>query len=127
MNQYTQRQVFSSSGVGLITAPGKADLDYVHGGEKMERLWHEATRLGYSLQPMMAIPVFLLNLDLGNLSCFDSAKQSQIRRLRERFFSLLRIPESDTPLFLFRLGKAKDPKTRSLRRPLDSFILKEMA
>ncbi|MDP3920030.1 MAG: hypothetical protein Q8R76_04395 [Candidatus Omnitrophota bacterium] len=122
-NAYAKIQMQSSAAAGLITAPSHAPEDYVRGGELMERLWLEATRQGLSLQPMEALPIFIINRQLRNLSDFSEAQKATIERLTANFFSLFGINNKDGLIFLFRIGHAKPTTTQALRRPIDSFLM----
>lgn len=122
-NQYAKRQMLSSQTAGLIVAPTHSPHDYLVGGEIMERIWHEITLQGLSMQPMEGIPVFLINMILEGGSTFTPEQKKKLGQLKKDFLSLFNITEQNGLILLFRMGFAKPPSARSLRRPLESFFI----
>ena len=122
-NFYTQAQLFTSQAVGLIMAPSYKPLDYVVGGELMEKIWHELTLNHLAIQPMEALPIFILNLRLTEGRNFGEKQRKKLEELKRDFLSLFGISETNGLILLFRLGYAKRPKTHSLRRPRESFLI----
>lgn len=123
-NNYARLQMMSSQACGLIVAPGYGPEDYVLGGEVTERVWHEMTRLGLSIQPMESLPVFTINLQLNGGRDFDETQKRKVMKLKEELYSLYGIGEQRGVIFLFRVGYADPPSARSLRRPVESFLTK---
>ncbi|MCM8775304.1 MAG: hypothetical protein NC930_02985 [Candidatus Omnitrophica bacterium] len=122
---YASLQMLSSQAAGLLVAPSQSSLDYVRGGELMERIWHEATNLGLAIQPMEALPIFIMNLQQNQIGDFTKRQKEKLNRLKEEFFSLFVLQEENALIFLFRLGYAPSPAYRSLRRNLESFLLSD--
>lgn len=120
---YTQKQIESSQAIGLLISENNQPVDYVHGGEKMERFWHEATLQGLSLQPMEALPIFLLNEQQNRLSGFDDLQRKKIAEFHQRFYEFFPLKNQQGLIFMFRLGYADSVETFSLRRPLESFMI----
>lgn len=123
-NFYTQLQLNSSEACGLIVSKNHIAMDYVVGGEIMERLWHEVTFQNLSIQPMEALPIFLIQLKETGCPEFDPKQKRELMELKEAFYSLFPIQESNGLIFLFRMGYAHPPKVRSLRRDVESFLVK---
>jgi hypothetical protein len=121
-NWYTQIQIKSSSALAVIVAPTYSRIDFVRGGEVTERLWHEATRLGLSLQPMEALPIFIINLITNGGRDLSDTHRLNLKLLKEEFLASLGLRESQGLVFLFRMGYATGTPHRSLRRPVDSFF-----
>jgi hypothetical protein len=124
-NLYTQLQMLSSQACGLLTAPNYEPINYVLGGEIMERIWHEIARLGISLQPMESLPIFAVNLELNGGKNFTKKQRKKMERLKRELLSLYGTGQDLCPLFLFRMGYASPPSARSLRRPVESFLIHE--
>jgi len=122
-NFYTQLQMRSSQAAGLLIAKSNEPLDYVLGGEMMQRLWHEITILKLSIQPMEALPIFIINLRLTGGRDFTASQRKKIEELKQKFLLLFRITEQNGLIFFFRIGYAPSPTTHSLRRPLEHFLL----
>ena len=124
-NLYARLQMMSSQACGLLVGPNYESLNFLKGGELMERIWHEITRLGLSLQPMESLPLFSLNLHLNRGKDFNETQRKKVTKLKEELFSIYGINQNQCPIFLFRMGYADSPSARSLRRPLESFLIAE--
>ena len=122
-NFYTQLQMSTSQAAGLMIAKSHEPIDYIRGGEVMERVWHEITLNGLSIQPMEALPIFLINLKLNGGRDFTQNQKRKLENLKREFFSLFEIDDQNGLILLFRIGYARPSSTRSLRRPLESFLI----
>ncbi len=122
-NFYTQLQMTTSQAVGLIIAKSNEPLDYILGGEVMEKAWHEIAGLGLSIQPMEALPIFIINFNLTGGHAFTLEQREKIAKLKQEFLSIFGITNQNGLIFLFRIGHADPATTHSLRRPLESFLL----
>lgn len=120
----TKKQMNSSRGVGLIVTSGNGPADYVRGGEAMERVWHEMTLLGLSLQPMMALPVFLIAQAFVSEDVFRGRQKEKVLQMAREFRSLFNLCGQEGLILMFRTGYADPPSARSLRMPLESFLMK---
>lgn len=124
-NLYTQIEMQFSQAAGLIVADNCQLEDYVRGGEVMERIWHEITAEGLAIQPMSALPIFIIDLIVNQGRDFSVAQRQKLNELKDKFFSLFGINGQNALILLFRIGYAAPPSARSLRRPLESFIMKD--
>ncbi|MBI4358220.1 MAG: hypothetical protein HY584_02880 [Candidatus Omnitrophica bacterium] len=122
-NCYAQLQMWSAQAAGLIVAPSHEPIHYVQGGEVMQKMWHEATVEGLSVQPMEALPIFIDNLNLTEGRDFTASQRARLERLKSEFLSLVGINEQNGLILLFRIGYSRQPSARSLRRPLEEFVL----
>ena len=98
-------------------------MDFILGGEVMEKLWHEITLQDLSIQPMEALPIFILNFNLTGGRNFPDDQKKQLRNLKRDFLSLLQLDEQNGLILLFRIGYAPPPTAHSLRRPLEDFLI----
>jgi len=114
--------VYSSSLVS-ITLNGPAD--YLLSGRVMERFWLQATAAGLSVQPLGAFPLFLARVKILGGEGFSDAEIAKLNNLEQLFASATPGYQvgRDQLVMLFRLGFAKRPPNRSLRRPVDSFLI----
>lgn len=126
-NLYAKFQMLSSQAAGLIVAPGKAAEHYLRGGEIMERVWHEAALQGLAIQPMEALPIFLINSELTGGRDLSGDQRKKLEALKERFYFLFGIKPWQGLILFFRAGYADSPSARSMRRPVDSFLLSDGA
>jgi hypothetical protein len=122
---HTQLQLRSSQALGLLVTGGHSAEDYLRGGEMMERLWHEATQLELSIQPLEALPIFIINYNLTGGPDFTPKQREVLERLKRDFYAAFGINDAHGLILLFRIGYAAPPSARSLRRPLESFLIHE--
>lgn len=123
-NAYAQLQMYSSNAAGMIIGPGREPLDFVRGGEIVERTWLELTRENIAMQPMSAPGIFILHLQLIGGRLFTIAQKAKMEKIRRDFFSIFGVDDHEGLILLFRIGQAGPPTARSLRRPVESFLLK---
>lgn len=121
-NFYAFFQMHSSQAAGLILAPDQSRESYVGGGEVMQKIWHQAALSGLSLQPMEALPIFILNLQLNQGRDFTEKQRTRLKDLETEFYSLFNMNPKQAIIFFFRLGYAPPPTVRSPRRELRSFL-----
>jgi len=114
----------------MVTAPSLVSIvhsgprDNFQSGRAMQRFWLEATRLGLSVQPLGAFPLFLARLQVLDGQGFSDREVAKLQRLRKgmaQFLPVLGETESQL-VMLFRVGHAKKQAGRSLRRPAETFI-----
>lgn len=114
----------------MVTAPSLVSIahsgsrDNFQSGRAMQRFWLEATRLGLSVQPLGAFPLFLARLQVLDGQGFSERQVTRLERLRNemaRFIPSLQESESQL-VMLFRVGHARKRAGRSLRRPVGTFI-----
>lgn len=121
-NLYAQFQVAGSPVLGLLASEGTAPLDYLKGGRLMQRVLLKIAEEGLSVQPMMAIPIFIINLQVNGGIFFPSRQRAQLLKIKEQFFRLFDLNDKAGLILLFRLGYAPAPTARSLRRPVSDFL-----
>jgi hypothetical protein len=121
LEKLSSKAVASASAIGLITMPSVLPPAYLYGGRSVERMWLIATQCGVAVHPMTALP-YLLKQAPDN-SPLDSAGFDRLDSLRDRYRRLFPVPRASADLFLFRLFKASETSTRSLRRDLDDLLL----
>jgi hypothetical protein len=97
--------------LGLITTSLARERGAVAAGMVLERVWLEAERRGLALQPFAASSLLALP-DYGHVPAALG------ERLRSEWMALT----SDTPMMVFRLGRAPRPAIRTARRPIDTYI-----
>ena len=119
---YARLQMMSSQAAGVLVAPSSQPRDFILGGELMENLWHEINKIGLSLQPMEALPIFMINLMLTKGEDFTEQHKKELAALGDELSSLFNLKREQGIIMLFRMGYAKPPSNRSLRRPVESFI-----
>lgn len=104
------RAMLNSSAVGVVTAPEMNVINYVTGGQSIERIWLKSGDLSLSIQPMTAITLFLNKL-YGDGTDVFAKKHKEIMQVivmnLKKFFQKYLL--NTIPIFLFRLGYALQP------------------
>lgn len=119
----TSAIINNASVMGLLVAKGFDNKSFFEGGRALERVWLKATEAGLAFQPA-AVSLFLFaRLMHGNGAELDSHRRSELRALMKRFYEVWKLKDTDTGVFMFRLGVADAPSARSLRRPLEKVFL----
>ncbi len=117
-----RKQILSTPAIGLVYSKGQTPKDYVESGIVGQRLWLKATAHGLSLQPIAGIPIMILNLSRSP-DLFSPLQQREIADIKKKFFAIFPIPETSGLMFLFRIGYSPAPSAKTLRRPIESFLL----
>jgi nitroreductase len=115
--------VRSASAVGLLSADQDTALTYLKGGVAMQRLWLAATAAGIAFQPVTVATLFVRRLLRHGPGAFEPPHTPWLNQIWEELQALFPITRESGLIMLFRVGYAKPPTGRSLRRPLDSFLL----
>lgn len=113
-----RKAVAASGGVGLLSVAGAGPASYVRGGRAVQRVWLTATALGLAFHPMTALPYLFARLGRGAGEGLSDGERHELRALRDRYARLFDVPAGDAEALLFRIGRAPDLASRSLRRPL---------
>ncbi len=98
-------------------------MDYVHGGEVMQEVWHEATLQDLSIQPMEALPIFIINLQQNKGRDFSEEQRDRLEIMKRGLFDIFGIDDRNALILLFRMGYSKPASAKSMRRSIDSFLL----
>jgi molybdopterin/thiamine biosynthesis adenylyltransferase len=118
----TKKVVDVSSALALITMPAATPKDYILGGRAVQRAWLEATKLGYAFQPL-SVPLFLFRrLTEGNGVGFSGRDMDKLMALKKDYETILPGFDEKGHIFMFRLGRADEPKVKSLRRQLSEVL-----
>jgi sulfur-carrier protein adenylyltransferase/sulfurtransferase len=119
---HTVRQMRSSAAAGLLVVPGTAPLDYIKGGEAMERAWHEMVLAGMEMQPMESLPIFALNVRAGHTLALRPSHVREVEKMDKKLCNLFGVDPDQALILLFRVGHALPPARHSSRRALESFF-----
>lgn len=108
----------------LADKPARTVADYVAAGRAMQRLWLTATHLGLQLQPEVTPLVFTRYARNGIDFSRTPGTREMAQQLDRRFVALVGEHAVMHAVFMGRVGHGDAPRSRSLRRPLDSLMLK---
>lgn len=114
----SQKNYQGSSAFGIVAVNGKSDKELVVGGQAMQRVWLEATRLGFSYQPVGGI-ICLINRVLdGETDRLAPDQVDLLLQIKNEVWKLFQIQQDMTGVMFFRIGPSAPPSARALRRPL---------
>lgn len=111
-------QLRTASGVGFVTMPAIAEIDFLQGGRAIERLWLAAGKLGYQLHPLCVPLSFFYRNIHGNGASLENSEIEKLNELRKNFTSIFNTNDQTGEIFLFRLFKSSDSELRSIRKPV---------
>lgn len=121
-NLYARKQIHSSAGTALLVSKDKSPEAFVRGGEIMQRIWHEAALNQLAMQPMEALPIFIINNEITCGKDLSHQQKEKLHDMENRLYRLYEIDGSQGLIFLFRIGHAAPVSARSLRKPLADFL-----
>jgi hypothetical protein len=113
------------SGAALITVPGTAAQDLFTGGRALERAWLTLTDLGQAVQPMTAVTIFWLRCQIEGDASFTGSQRRLLRGLWDKYRAIFAGVDFDRAghVMLFRFGVSKPVSSRTLRKPIDAFLI----
>jgi len=120
----TGLQMNSSLAAGFIVSSERSPLTFLKAGELFQRVWLKVTRLKLALQPMSTLPLFITYMQYSSGTILSEAQRKETLKAKEIVYPLLDIPAGSELVFAFRVGFADEPSARSLRRDLESFLIK---
>jgi nitroreductase len=105
-----------SGAIGLLSVDQPEAGVFLQGGMAFQRLWLAATSLDLAVQPLGSLPIFLAHwLQLGG-SRLAAAHQARVQILAGRLQRLVPYIGGRVVQLMFRIGRSKPPKFRSIRR-----------
>lgn len=114
--------VVRCAAVGILHITQRTPEQYLTSGRAFQRLWLAATAEQLSLHPLGSLPIFLAHLESEGPCQLRPDHQIRLRRLQERYLSLVPDIGEKRPVMLFRIGHGRPPAYRSLRRPVQSML-----
>lgn len=116
------RTASTASFIGIITLPKYRKEDFFAGGIAMQRLWLQASQLGYAIHPLIS-PFYLFpRVYKGNGEGLDAQEIEKLKTLKQQFNSIVDIPEDAAEVFMFKIAKAAEPSVKTLRLPLEETL-----
>ena len=115
---HSYQGIMNSSGVALLTMDGMEDLDFIKGGQALERLWLTLTSKGFAMQPMTAATLFYMRWYLEGNNRFAERHQRVMRKLELEYQKCFNdfCCSSTGQIMLFRFGRSVDMEYRTLRK-----------
>jgi len=107
-----------SAAIGIVLSPQESALDAVKAGMLIQRVWLKATQLGLSFQPLAGTLYFALRLRAGEKGGFSPSDLDVINEQYRQIQSVFKFG-SETPYFMFRVGRSEPPSARAIRFSVD--------
>jgi len=108
----------NASILGMITIQGNDKVAFVEGGRAVQRLWLEATKQGFALQPIIGLTLLINRLQQGSLDGFSPKHTQFVQKSAEKLPELFAVKKSDTLIMGFRAGAFKGIVARTMRKEL---------
>ncbi len=118
----SNKGIAGASAIGLITAASPQSPQYFAAGRAMERAWLLANQNGIGFQPMTGLTFLLHRLIHGKGQDLTPDNIRELSEIKEMFYRLMKLNDTEHPAFLFRLLVAEEPAVKSLRRPVDDVL-----
>jgi hypothetical protein len=120
MNASVTRLLDSSEGLGIVTAEDYSKRGFVEAGRNLEKFWLDLTSHGGYLQPFAFFVTMRKRMEMAPESVQADCRED-FQRVSEQYDGVL---GNVKPALFFRYGVAKPPKVRTLRKPVESFLIK---
>lgn len=121
----TAKGVDSASALGVMVGPEKINpINYFEAGRMIQELWLTATSLNLAFQPMSISAFLFARAGYDESTAMDDLKV-KLLEIEKEFKQTIGWKDDERMVFLFRLTKADDHSTRSLRRELSEVFLYE--
>jgi len=111
--------VTQASAMGLIRIKGKDMRAFFKGGQALENIWLEATRLGLSFQPMTIVTFLWMNKQFDRTDVFSPRHQKILDSIWQDYQETFNCDDDETHIMLFRLGYGKPMATGTLRKKIN--------
>jgi nitroreductase len=109
--------VRKSGALGILSLPDASAERFLRGGRAFQRIWLTAQSEGLALQPLGSLPIFIAQMEQLDGRNLHAGHQRLAKRLAGWLRQLVPATDGRTLLMIFRVGYAKPPQVRSLRRP----------
>ena len=111
--------VRNSGAIGVITASTPSPEQFLEGGRVFQRVWLAAQAEGLGLHPLGSLSVFIAHVQRLQGRKLSRKHVEQLGNVIERLHGLLPGIKDRVLLVAFRIGLARPPAVRSLRRPAE--------
>jgi hypothetical protein len=123
LKQFARPPILRCSHLGLVALGATySDRSMFHAGRHTQQLWLKSTAEKIGFQPYTVLTFNYLRVLLASGEGFTSSEQHMIREDARELCRIFGMPDNSIPVFLFRLARAPEPKTRSLRLPKQAFL-----
>lgn len=106
----------SAAAHGAVIAENK-DESFVPAGRSFQRIWLEATRLGFAFQPVVGTIFLAQRVESREADLFNKKNSEFIREAAQKISFAFDISAEKIAAMIFRIGRADPPGARSKRKP----------
>lgn len=117
-----RRRYKHASAFALFSITDNKREAYVKAGQQMERLWLEASRLGYSIHPSIGTISLALRVRLENGKGMTASQIKMIKKMEHKISDVFIAFTDRLPVSLLRLSKTSPPSTRTMRLPVSEVL-----
>lgn len=108
----------SSSLLGMITIDKNDKHGFVQGGRAMQRVWLEATNLGFAFQPIAGLAFLIYRLNEGCLDGFSEKQSQEVKDSAQSLINLFNLNENEIMVIGFRIGQSDREIMKTERKPV---------
>lgn len=123
MPLYGALSMIQSGGAGLLCARGSDETAVVKAGRALQRVWCGLEHFGFAMQPMAALTLLNLRLDLEGEQAFLPSHARLLRRAWELAGPFFPVPSDAVPLLMFRAGLAGPVRHGTYRQEVDDLLM----
>ena len=105
----------SVAAMGIIIVKDN-DVDFVHAGRLMERLWLQATAMGLSFHIITGVPFLWQRIKAGGTKEFSSEHIQLVRDAYQKIASIAEVKNDKIAAMVFRVGDGGKPTARSVKK-----------
>jgi len=106
----------NASMLGMITVQGHDKVAFVEGGRAVQRLWLEATKQGFALQPIIGLTLLINRFKQDSLDGFSVKHTKIVGRAAVKLPEFFVVNKTDTLVMGFRVGKGVEGVIRTIRK-----------
>ncbi|PST83546.1 hypothetical protein C7T94_13420 [Pedobacter yulinensis] len=118
----SKKAIASSSAICLISLPNYDPLNFLKGGQALERAWLLANTLGLAVQPLTA-PLFMFaRLKYEQELAMPAKMVQELKALEQNLHQVFSSLSEKQGIFMFRLSHADEATIRTLRKPIEEIL-----
>ncbi len=103
----------------IIRIKGQDIHSFFNGGQALQNVWLEATRLGISFQPMTISTFLWMNWQFKRTAIFSTKHQQLLKKIWKDYQKIFHCNDNETHILLFRLGYGQIMETKTLRKKIN--------
>ncbi len=113
-----------ASVLGMLSIKGHDKKAFIEGGRAVQRFWLEATRQGFSLQPVIGLTLLIHRLKNTDSTRLSAHHQLLVKQVNQQFLQYFDLNEKDSMLMGFRLGAGSQfHSAKTLRKPVLNIMI----